>query len=99
MQVASARFSYYGRGFARSARFTSYGNQECMIEVVKPKCAWSSLASATAGLALLAPLASHCMPTQCLSIIEVIKLWVKCMAWNIKTKMGDNDQTDSSKCL
>ncbi len=29
------------------------------------------LASATAGVALLAPLASHCMPT---SIIKVIKL-------------------------
>ncbi len=36
LQVASARFarfSYCGHGFAR---FTSYGKQECMIEVVKP---------------------------------------------------------------
>ncbi len=33
VQVASARFSYCGRGFAR---FTSYDNQECMTEVVKP---------------------------------------------------------------
>ncbi len=36
LQVASARFarfSYCGRGFAHSARFTSYGNPECMIEV------------------------------------------------------------------
>ncbi len=32
------------------------------------------LASATAGVALLAPLASHRMATQCMSIIEVIKL-------------------------
>ncbi len=38
LQVASARFarfSYCGRGFARSARFTSYGNSVCTIEVVK----------------------------------------------------------------
>ncbi len=34
----------------------------------------ASLASATASVALLAPLASHDMPTLCLSIIEVIKL-------------------------
>ncbi len=34
----------------------------------------ASLASATAGAALLAPLASHRMATQCMSIIEVIKL-------------------------
>ncbi len=34
----------------------------------------ASLASATAGVALLAPLASHRMATQCMSIIEVIKL-------------------------
>ncbi len=32
------------------------------------------LASATVGVDLLAPLASHRMTTQCLSIIEVIKL-------------------------
>ncbi len=38
LQVASARFarfSYCGRGFARSARFTLYGNPMCTIEVVK----------------------------------------------------------------
>ncbi len=38
LQVASARFacfSYCGRGFARSARFTSYDNPICTIEVVK----------------------------------------------------------------
>ncbi len=34
----------------------------------------ASLASATADVALLAPLASHCMATQCMSISEVIKL-------------------------
>ncbi len=33
----------------------------------------ASLASATAGVALLAPLPSHRMATQCMSIIEVIK--------------------------
>ncbi len=33
-----------------------------------------SLASTTAGVALLAPLTSYCPATQCLSIIEVIKL-------------------------
>ncbi len=32
------------------------------------------LASATAGMALLAPLASHRTATQCMSILEVIKL-------------------------
>ncbi len=32
------------------------------------------LASATAGMALLAPLASHRTATQCMSIFEVIKL-------------------------
>ncbi len=32
------------------------------------------LASATAGVALLAPPASHRMATQCMSIIEAIKL-------------------------
>ncbi len=32
IQVASARFSYCGRGFAH---FTSYGNPVCTIEVVK----------------------------------------------------------------
>ncbi len=38
LQVASARFarfSYCGRGFTRYARFTSYGNRVCTIEVVK----------------------------------------------------------------
>ncbi len=35
---------------------------------------FASLAPATAGVALLAPLASHRMATQCMSIIEVIKL-------------------------
>ncbi len=34
----------------------------------------ASLASATAGVALLAPFASRRVATQCLSIIEVIKL-------------------------
>ncbi len=34
----------------------------------------ASLASATTGVALLAPLASHRMETQCMSIIEVTKL-------------------------
>ncbi len=34
----------------------------------------ASLASATAGMAMLAPLASHHMATQCMSIIAVIKL-------------------------
>ncbi len=34
----------------------------------------ASLASATAGMALLAPLVSYRMETQCMSIIEVIKL-------------------------
>ncbi len=34
----------------------------------------SLLASATAGVASLTPLASHCMPTQCMSITEVIEL-------------------------
>ncbi len=32
------------------------------------------LASATAGVALLAPLTSHRKATQCMSILEVIKL-------------------------
>ncbi len=32
------------------------------------------LASASAGVALLAPLTSHCKATQCMSILEVIKL-------------------------
>ncbi len=34
----------------------------------------SLLASATAGMALLAPLASHRTATQCMSILEVFKL-------------------------
>ncbi len=34
----------------------------------------ASLALATAGVALLAPLASHRMATQCMSLIGMIKL-------------------------
>ncbi len=42
--------------------------------IIKHKYIVASLASATAGMALLAPLASHRTATQCLFIIEVIKL-------------------------
>ncbi len=43
----------------------------------------ASLASATAGVALLAPLPSHRMATQCMSIIEVIKT-KRLSAWGRK---------------
>ncbi len=81
IQVASARFarfSYCGHGFARSAHFTSYGNPVCTIEVVKlntyshgveTEGYRSDGCSATAGVALLTLLASHCMqPSVCPSL-------------------------------
>ncbi len=42
--------------------------------MVLPVALLASLASATAGEVLLAPLTSHRMATQCMSIIKVIKL-------------------------
>ncbi len=53
--------------------------------------------SYTAGVASLAPLASHRTATQCLSIIEVIKLSVENQ--DSHAKMGVNSQCVQPLCL
>ncbi len=73
IQVASARFarfSYCGRGFPRSAHFTSYGNKECMIEVVKPNMCMVFTCFGYCGLGFapccsLRPLHIVCQPSVC----------------------------------
>ncbi len=56
VQVASARFarfSYCGRGFTRSARFTSYGNPVCTNEAVKLNTSVHSVEAVVMGVQLL----------------------------------------------